>query len=179
MRHGRPLGRIRLGRCSSCRRWWTGAFAVMVLVAFGLTFVPDLHAQQRNGIRVTTPKDLRFGRLVNMGGGRARIDAQSGERVLRGGLSALGRGYGRARIVVRGERGRVYTITIPRRATLTSRESGAEGVIVRRFELDRPPSGVIGRNGKVTINVGATLVVGPSQPTGRYNVSVPVIVEYQ
>lgn len=179
MRHGRLLGRTRSDRCPGCRRWWTEAFAVMVLVALGLTFVPDLHAQQRKDIRVTTPKDLRFGRLVNMGGGEARIDARSGNRVLKGGLSALGKGFGRARIVVRGERGRVYTVTIPRRALLRSGEPGAEGVIVKRFELDQSPSGVIGKNGKVTINVGATLVVGSSQSTGNYNVSVPVIVEYQ
>ena len=152
---------------------------VAALVALGGLMSVAEAALAQADLRVRVNRNLNFGKMVNLSGGEARIDAQSGTRTLTSGLVALNGNYRRARLTITGRPGSVYSISIPDRVVRSTAAEGEGKVTFKRFELSGPQSGVIGRRRRVNFFIGGTLDVEPSGASGRYLVSVPIFVEYQ
>ena len=69
-----------------------------------------------------------------------------------------------------------YAITLPTSVTLSS---GAYNMTVDGFKSSPPTSGILAGDGKASIFVGATLHVGPNQPTGAYSGNFDISFQYE
>lgn len=145
-----------------------GAYLVAGLVrsAFG---------QQPAPITISTDRDLSFGSIApGPAGGSVTIDPAGGRTAA--GVVVLGSGFGAAsytvRVNVNGGNPH-YTITLPTSVTLQG--PGAATMTVDTFVSDPSGTGNAKPPARVDqLNVGATLRVGPNQPSGSY--SAPFLV---
>ncbi len=145
----------------------TGTFLVAGLAgpAFG---------QQPAPITISADRDLTFGSIApGPVGGSVTIDPAGGRTAA--GVVVLGSGFGAASYTVRISGGNPhYTITLPSSVLLQG--PGAANMTVDTFVSSPSGTGMvdpsIGRVGR--LDVGATLRVGPNQPSGSY--SAPFLV---
>jgi hypothetical protein len=142
-------------------------------------------------VTLTKTYDLDFGNLaVNTVPGYCVLEPASGSnppRNVSGGvtLPSFQGTLHAAEFKVSGIPSEIFTITIPRSDIIIN--SGANSMVVGNYTTDQTVltagtswSGVFGING-TTFHVGATVIVGGSQPTGHYQniAGFPVIVNYQ
>ena len=74
-----------------------------------------------------------------------------------------------------GEDNATYSILLPGTVTITS---GSNNMEVTNFVSDPGTTGTLSAAGTQTINLGATLNVGPNQPTGDYTGTYNVTIAY-
>jgi len=144
------------------------------LVAVSLS--APARGQQPAPIAISADRDLAFGSIApGPAGGRVTIDPAGGRTAA--GLVVLGSGFGSASYTVRIAGGNPhYSITLPGAAILQG--PGTAKMTVDTFVSYPSGTGKVdpsaGRVG--TLAVGATLRVGPNQPSGSYSGPFLVIV---
>jgi hypothetical protein len=126
-------------------------------------------------IAITKTTDMSFGNLaVGASGGSIILSTASG-RTATGDVSYQAAPAATAAAFdVTGSAGLSYAITLPTTATITS---GANSMTINTF-VSNPTSPSTLVAGSNTLLVGATLVVGASQPTGTYTGTFDVTVGY-
>lgn len=145
--------------------------ALGALLAAGLT-APAL-GQGSAPITIAADRDLAFGSIApGPAGGSVTIDPAGGRTAA--GVVVLGSGFGAASYTVRVSGGNPhYTITLPTSVTLQG--PGAATMTVDTFVSDPSGTGMAKPPARVDqLSVGATLRVGPNQPSGPY--SAPFLV---
>ncbi|MHB8800743.1 MAG: DUF4402 domain-containing protein [Thermoanaerobaculia bacterium] len=142
-----------------------------LLVAVSLS-APAL-GQQPAPIAITADRDLAFGSIApGPAGGSVTVDPTGGRTAA--GVVVLGGGFGAASYTIRiGGGNPHYTITLP--ASVSLQGPGAARMTVDTFVSDPSGSGTAKPPQRVDqLAVGATLRVGPNQPSGSY--SAPFLV---
>jgi hypothetical protein len=128
-------------------------------------------------ISITWVQDLEFGTLAGDGtsAGTVTINPVSGAKTVAGGAYDFGGISNPATFDVRGKPNTSYTIILPGSVTLSS---GGDTMTLGSFTSSPSGTGSLGTPGKETVQVGATLQVGISQPAGTYSGTFTVIVNY-
>ncbi len=78
---------------------------------------------------------------------------------------------------VTGAADHTYSITLPANGVVSLAGDGSP-MAVKDFDCDLGETGLLGSDGKQTLTVGATLVVGDSQASGEYSGTYVVTVNY-
>lgn len=128
-------------------------------------------------ITITLTQNLEFGTLAGdaSASGTAVINATTGAKSVTGGVFDFGGVSNAASFEVKGKPNTPYTIILPGSVTLSS---GGNSMSLGSFTSNPSGSGLLGSNGKTTLQVGATLQIGVSQPAGTYTGIFNVIVNY-
>lgn len=130
---------------------------------------------------VASTRTLSFGKFVAQSGGSVTVQP-SGARSAGGGVLLISSGPGASASfqVSDGDPANAdksFIITLPADGSVTL--SGPSGsMAVDNFTSDPSETGVLS-TGSRTIQVGATLTVGPNQPAGSYSGSFPIVINYQ
>jgi len=129
-----------------------------------------------SAISIVRNVDLDFGQVVAGGSPGTVVMTPVGSRSATGGAT-LGSfsSAAAASFTVSGDPDAAYSITLPISATLTS---GGDTMILNNLTSNPSGAGVIGGGGSQVLNVGGTLQVGASQPSGAYSGSFNVMVAY-
>ena len=83
-------------------------------------------------------------------------------------MTSFGGTVRRARFQIDGEPKTYVFVTLPSSITIRKGTSG-NTMTVDSFTIDEPNPIYLGKNGRKTINIGATLRVGANQAPGNYN----------
>lgn len=114
-------------------------------------------------ITIAQVNDMNFGNIIADADGGTVVLVPAGTRTLTGLTSpSLPGTVNAASFTVTGLADAAYTVTLPASHTISS---GANNMTVDTFTSD---AGATITGGSVTVNVGATLNVGASQPAGTY-----------
>lgn len=152
---------------------------------------PKVYAQTQNtaeatvavGLRVVVQRNLRFG-VISVGNSAGSVTiSPSGERTSTGaGIVLLGTDYWEAIFELQGEPWAQYDIALPSNVDIT-RVGGTETMRVgswRSYPWDNwlAEFRTLNSSGAATVNVGATLHVGPNQTPGLYIGNFEVTFSY-
>lgn len=133
-------------------------------------------AQSPPGLSIRQNGELRFGPLVAGPSAGAVTVTPAGTRWASGGaLLGGGADVAAASFTVTGEPHLVYVVTLPATATLAS---GGSEMSLHSFVSGLVGSGALDGTGHQTFTIGATLEIGPGQPSGSYSGSFVVQVNY-
>lgn len=156
---------------------WTG----LLVVSLATLGAPSSAAQTTgrvgatiaSGLAVTSVKPLEFGVIAPDADGSVVV-FPDGRRTASGGLKLLASGDTTfaAEFSVTGAPGATYSIALPGSVVITK---GSESMTVSDFSCTAPGNLV---GGSATLRVGATLTVPANQPSGRYEGSYNVVVNY-
>ncbi|MCK5518805.1 MAG: DUF4402 domain-containing protein [Alphaproteobacteria bacterium] len=163
--------------------------AVFVLLAFpqsvsaGSSDSASATARVVSSLELSRLNDLRFGTIAPTGtAGTVTIDPDPFATELRTSdkVALIGNGFGAASFQVIGEVGLFYDVELPNAIDINSGDDSMDVKIFSAFPdgtklIDVTGTGV----GFSSFNVGATLYVGASQPSGTYKDSFNVSVTYQ
>lgn len=129
-------------------------------------------------LAISNSEGLSFGRFAAGSGGSVVI-APSGARSVTGSAVLLSSGPGAAaRFEVSGDPDRTYSVTLPANGAHSLSRAGANAMPLTNFSSSPGASGQLNASGKQTLTVGASLNVGPGQPSGSYSGSFTVYVDY-
>lgn len=157
--------------------------AILTLLSVGMTFAQqnsdtataNVTADVVAAISITKTTDMNFGKVVAGATGGTVVLSTASARSATGGVTLGNAGAtAAASFDVTGESGATYAITLPASATIVS---GTDEMVVDAFEGDPDGTGTL-TGGSETLNVGATLNVDASQPTGTYAGTFDVTVAY-
>ena len=127
-------------------------------------------------IAISKSVDMDFGNIAAGSSAGSVQLTPAGSRSLTGGITLPGiQGtVTPASFLISGAPNVAYSITLPVNALIIT--SGSNNMEVNVFESDPAATGTLGTNGLQTLNVGATLIVGASQPAGSYSSNSPFAV---
>jgi hypothetical protein len=165
------------------KRLVTLAFSIAGLALGSIAFAQNTATATANATaRIITPisisktADLNFGDVVASGSAGTVVLSTAGARSTTGGASlGSGSAVSAAAFTVSGQGSATYAITLPASATVTS---GPNTMTVNAFTSNPSGTGTLSGGGSQNLNVGATLNVGVSQPTGTYSGTFDVTVTY-
>jgi len=132
--------------------------------------------------RIQPLRDLRFGHFLSPAGAGTVIVRPDNTISTTGGMNGAdavpqpSEGRGPAEFLLDGTKARFFIVHLPNKMTLT----GPAGSMEARSFTDniRPGRNFFDANGHFTLEVGATLNVGASQPQGHYSGTFDVTVLY-
>lgn len=126
-------------------------------------------------LAMTNTAPLAFG-LVTTSGAAGTIElTPAGTRISGGGATAItGLAFNAATFNVTGEASRTFAITLPASTTIAA---GANTMTVNAFTSSLGATGTL-TGGAAALNVGATLNVLATQPSGSYTGTFAVTVAY-
>lgn len=131
---------------------------------------------------VAKTQDLSFGGFVAGGGGTVTV-SPAGARTSGGDVTLLTSGvfaqFSPAVFDISGSALTAYSITLPADGTVSVTSAQGHSMSLRSFTSSPAGSGQLSGSGSQTLSVGATLVVGNSQPSGNYSGSFAVTVVFQ
>ncbi len=161
-------------------------FAAVVAAGLVLALPGPAGAQEDKGdkrpLNVEQLEELAFGRITSdpSASGAVLIDPVSGNKTLLGGAVDLGGEHSRAEFLITGEPEARFVITLPDQRKIKSEGSGGPGTAtVTDFASHPERSAALGRNGRATVYLGATLKFKPGQPAGKYQSALDILVEYE
>jgi hypothetical protein len=127
-------------------------------------------------ITLTNTQGLAFGNIASSNAIGSVTISPAGARTHTGGVtpSVIGT-FNNAIYNATGEANATYTISLPASVNITS---GSNSMVVNGFTSDPAATGLFSGAGTQTINVGATVNVGASQPTGDYSGTYDVTIAY-
>jgi len=133
-------------------------------------------AAQAQAITIDQRRDLLFGR-VGTGdiSGTVTITA-SGGKTTTGGVIDLGQNHRAARFRIEGPKDALVIVTLPTTATVSG---GGRSATLSNFTMDQTNPIDLGRSGRATIDVGATLSLGTNLPAATYSGSFVIYVDPQ
>jgi len=138
----------------------------------------DIEARIVAGVSLMKSQDLQFGSVVrSQKGGSVTIDPNTDNISYSGVTRGQNMTYSTASFESTGEPDYSYSISLPKKVTLT-REGGKQTMSVSDF-THSDEAGHLDKKGADSFKVGATLEVGANQETGRYRGSFTIMVEYQ
>jgi spore coat protein U-like protein len=128
---------------------------------------------------IASLSDLSFGSFVAGNGGTLSVTIGS-VRSTTGGLIAVGQGVtgSPAQFRVSGTGGATISITLPADNAVVLSDGKSHTMTLRSFVSAPAGTGTLDGAGKLTIRIGATLVVGSGQVPGSYSGTFPVTVNY-
>jgi hypothetical protein len=153
------------------------AFAANTFAQTGDTEAATATATIITPIAIAKANDLAFGNVAVSATAGTVVLANDGTRTATGGvtLPAITGTVSQATFNVTGINSATYDINLPADGTV-SITSGANSMNINSFTTDG--TGTLSAAGAETINVGATLLVGASQPSGTYTGTFDVNVDY-
>ena len=127
-------------------------------------------------ITIANAGNMNFGNVAVSGTAGTVILAPAGTRTLTGGvtLPVVACTISAAHFAVTGSNNYTYAITLPTAATTVT--SGVNTMTVTAFTSSPATTGTLSGAGAQTVDVGATLNVGASQPAGTYVSGTPFAV---
>jgi hypothetical protein len=150
----------------------TGRRAVLPL----LLAVAPLVSAAPTGIANIDP--LAFGMFAAGSGGSVLV-SPAGMRSPAGGVVLLSPGSGSAaRFDVSGDANQVYAIALPANGSVSLSRDGANVMPLTDFTSSPAGSGLLNPLGRQRISVGARLNVSSQQPSGNYQGSFVIHVDY-
>jgi hypothetical protein len=158
------------------------AFTLVAITLFATAaFAQSSDTETANAsARIYTPiamaklTDLNFGSIVAASSAGTVVLTPGGVRTSTSN-ALLSSAFNAATFNVTGEPSTAYTITLPTSIAITS---GANSMVVNGFTSNPSGSGTLSGAGGQQLNVGATLQVGASQPSGLYTGTFNVTVAY-
>jgi hypothetical protein len=165
---------------------WSGSLLALFLIGLTISTIAQVSGTASVSATIVTPMaiskaiDLDFGNVaVNANAGTVEL-TPAGTRLKTGGVSLPGNAgtVTSAAFNITGAPGFIYSITLPLQPlTITN---GGDAMTVNMFASDPAVTGILDANGEQTLKVGATLLVGASQPVGDYtsNNEFAVTVNY-
>jgi hypothetical protein len=162
---------------------------VIAVVLLLLCLSPTIYAQSigtntaeaviAEALTATAGTTLNFGALIPSGtAGTVRI-ATDGSRTPSAEVTALTSTFTAATFDITGTPNLQYSIALPAAGTVQITDGGGNAMDVDNWESDPATFGTLDSGGAETVNVGATLYVGASQPAGSYSGSFSVTFNYQ
>ena len=154
----------------------------LILTGFSATSFGQVSATATATATIITPitianaGDMNFGNVAVSGTAGTVILAPAGTRSITGGvtLPVVAGSPAAAHFNVAGMADFTYSITIPTTATTVT--SGENTMTVTAFTSTPATTGTLSSGGIQTVDVGATLNVGASQPAGSYVSGAPFSV---
>lgn len=143
---------------------------VLLALATVFTSSPAGPAGAQTPVTLTLKRDMKFGDWApdpNFSG-TIVIGASADSATSTGGVTSFGGTVRRARFQIDGEPKTYVFVTLPSSITIRKGTSG-NTMTVDSFTIDEPNPIYLGKNGRKTINIGATLRVGANQAPGNYN----------
>lgn len=138
----------------------------------------DIDTKIVAGVTLSKTQDLQFGSVVRSAkGGTVTINPNSDQISYSGVTRGQNFTYRAASFSSTGEPEYAYSISLPKKVTLT-RKGGKQTMDVVDFTYSNG-AGHLSNKGTDTFKVGATLEVDGNQETGSYSGSFTVMVEYQ
>ena len=162
-------------------RWPVIVTATIFVIVGAVTASPlvtNAKTVALDSLTVTRERSLHFGRLAAdpKSNGKAIIRPKSGKKLVRGGVVDLGGAHHRAEFTVEGSPGTAFLIVLPNRLVVRGQDGSRSKAIVKNLKSFPAKRAVLGRNGKVTVYVGATLRVQAAQPADSYKGSFTIQV---
>lgn len=137
----------------------------------------DIETKIVAGITLSKTQDLQFGSVVRSPkGGTVTINPNTDQISYSGVTRGQNMTYRAAAFESTGEPDYSYSISLPKKATLT-RKGGKQTMTVTDF-THSDKAGHMDGKGSDDFKVGATLEVGSNQETGSYSGEFTVMVEY-
>ncbi len=138
----------------------------------------DIDTKIVAGITLSKSQDMQFGSVVRSAkGGTVTINPNTDQISYSGVTRGQNFSYRSASFSSTGEPEYQYTISLPKKVTLT-RKGGKQTMSVVDFTYSTG-AGQLDNKGTASFKVGATLEVDGNQETGSYDGSFTVMVEYQ
>ncbi len=153
------------------------SFATLVSgAALAADISNDAGATIGQALTMRATQALEFGLIIpGEQAGNVTLTA-GGVRSCDAALTCLGNSEQAAAYSVFGQDGQSYTITLPENNAVEL-TSGNNKMTITEFSASKPSGTLV--SGTDTFTVGGVLVVGQNQPTGRYEGSFTVSVNYQ
>ena len=128
-------------------------------------------------LRYRFVKDLSFGLVVSgsLGGGKVVINPVTGAKEVYG-THDLGGRHSAAELMIKGEPGKRFMVTLPKELVLKSKTS--QNTVLTNFTVHPSTMGTLDRQGKAHIYIGATLTLQPRQSAGKGSNSFNVYIDY-
>lgn len=154
--------------------------------AFAQTDAAEADAVIVSPLSLVPVDDLNFGNLIpGLTGGTAVIST-AGVRTVTGSVVAAGGTVGNAEFQGYGSRNRFVYITTGAATYTLNRVGGGANMTMRNLTLQTdnltptffPSLFRISSTDVITLRIGATLDVGPSQQTGVYEATFPITMNY-
>lgn len=154
------------------------AFTATSLAQSSASADADIDTKIVAGITLSKTQDLQFGSVVRSAkGGTVTINPNNDQISYSGVTRGQNMTYRAASFESTGEPDYSYSISLPKKVTLT-RKGGKQTMTVTDF-TSSDEAGHLDNKGADRFKVGATLEVGGNQETGSYSGSFTVMVEYQ
>lgn len=145
-------------------------FLIIILaLATAFTASPAGRAGAQTPVTLTLKRDMKFGEWApdpNFSG-TIIIGASADSATSTGGVTSFGGQIRRARFQIDGESKTYVFVTLPSSITIRKGTTG-NTMTVDSFTIDEPNPIYLGKNGRKTINIGATLRIGANQSPGAY-----------
>lgn len=159
-------------RLSRGAAWLTAAF---------LIFTP-VPAKPQVAITLDILREMNFGEFAASvdGAGNVMLSPNADTVTFSGPVTQFsGKKVQRARFRINGEKKTYVIVSLPSSITIQS-ASGGTTMIIDDFTMDVSNPVYLGNNGRMTVNIGATLRIGTNQNAGDYNInnSFTFVVEY-
>jgi len=134
----------------------------------------------RKKLKITLKDNLRFGQAASDidTSGTVIINANTGSKTVTGGAIDFGGHHQRARFQIKGQPFLNVYVQLPGSIEMKARHGGAN-IIVNSFTLDQANPLNLGPTGKMTIHIGATMVLPANQRPEKYRGRFEVEAEYQ
>lgn len=140
-----------------------------------LACVFSLAAPVSAQLTIVTLDDLSFGAIIAGASGAVEVSPQGTRSASGGALLGPSTAVSAARFRVEGDPDAAFSIVVPSSTLLSN---GSETMTVDTFLTSPVGSGVLGSTGLAQVDLGATLRIGASQPSGSYHGTFDLTVAY-
>lgn len=138
--------------------------------------VPGWGQAQAQAVNIDERRTMIFGKVATSNIPGTVVITPSGGKSVTGGVINLGKNHREAEFRITGPDNALVVVTLPTSATVTG--GGGTGTLTN-FTMNVPNPIDLGRRGRATISVGATLNLGTNMPGADYTGSYVVYVDLQ
>lgn len=148
--------------------------AALAIAAAGLLWAAGPASAQ--ALSIDQRRDLLFGRVGTSDFPGTVTITPAGGKTTTGGVIDMGKNHRAARFRIEGPRDALVIVTLPTTATVSG---GGRTATLSNFTMDLTNPINLGRTGRATIDVGATLSLGTNLPAAEYAGTFVIFVDPQ
>lgn len=152
------------------------AVAFVLLAPAAGHLLPGCAAAQAQTVDIDERRSMRFGKVATSNIPGTVTISPSGTKSVTGGVIDLGKNHREAEFRITGPDNALVIVTLPTTATVTG--GGGSGTL-SNFTMNMSNPIDLGRRGRVTISVGATLNLGTHLPGADYSGDFTIYVDPQ